>query len=156
EDGPFRGLASFDERHARCFFGREAEIDAFVERLRSTALLPVVGPSGAGKSSFVFAGVIPRLRARGRWTILSLRPGADPFDALARRVREAGAPEAADSLAERRALAGELRSIPTMLAVRLATLASATGTRMLVAIDQLEELFTHGAPDTDVAAFLRL
>jgi eukaryotic-like serine/threonine-protein kinase len=156
EDGPFRGLASFDERHARCFFGREPEIDAFVERLRSTALLPVVGPSGAGKSSFVFAGVIPRLRARGRWTILALRPGPDPFDALARRILEAGAGTPGSPAAERRALAGELRATPTLLAARLSTLASATGDQILVAIDQLEELFTHGAPAADVDAFLRL
>jgi len=156
EDGPYRGLASFGERHARYFFGRQFEIDAFVERLRTTSLLPVVGPSGVGKSSFVFAGVIPRLRARERWTILALRPGTDPFDSLARHILEAGAGGAASGPVPRRALADELRSTPTLLAARLATVAGATGTQILVVVDQLEELFTQGASERDAHGFLRL
>ncbi|HEY0991104.1 MAG TPA: serine/threonine-protein kinase, partial [Kofleriaceae bacterium] len=81
EDGPYRGLAAFDERHARFYFGRELEIDAFLERLRDTPHLPIVGPSGAGKSSFLHAGVIPRLRAREPWTVIAFRPGTDPVGA---------------------------------------------------------------------------
>jgi hypothetical protein len=56
-EGPYPGLAAFDEQRARDFFGRDAEIDDFLERLRTVTLLPVVGPSGVGKSSFVHAGV---------------------------------------------------------------------------------------------------
>jgi hypothetical protein len=74
DESPFRGLLAFSERHARYFFGRDAEVAALVERLRGEALLPVVGPSGVGKSSFVQAGVIPRLREQGAWTVLALRP----------------------------------------------------------------------------------
>ena len=77
---------AFDERHAHLFFGREPEIDEFLERMRETPLLPIVGASGVGKSSFLLAGVVPRLRARGRWTILTFRPGPEPFTALAYRL----------------------------------------------------------------------
>ncbi|MBX3155739.1 MAG: protein kinase [Deltaproteobacteria bacterium] len=152
DEGPYRGLGTFGEAHARYFFGRDGEVDAFVERLRETRLLPVVGPSGAGKSSFIYAGVIPRLRARGQWTILSLRPGADPFGALARTLLDAGS---AQSAAEQRSLAEDLRRTPTLLAARLSTLAGVRGGRIFLVVDQLEELFTHGASDEDAAAFVR-
>lgn len=170
-EGPYRGLASFDEEHARDFFGRDAEIDAFLERLRTVTLLPVVGPSGVGKSSFVHAGVVPRLRARGNWTVLLLRPGAFPIEALARRLLAAGhshnvAARARDqsdattevSLVEPevRLLAEELRITPALLALRLATLASATRGGVVLLVDQLEELFTNSAPATDVAQLLTM
>lgn len=187
-EGPYRGLAPFGEEHARDFFGRDAELDAFLERLRVATLLPIAGPSGAGKSSFLFAGVVPRLRARGGWTLVAVRPGARPVEGLARALLAAGhlddgdthdaeeptrdgatargapvdlgAPSAADALSAReaavRALARELRETPGLLAVRLATLASAGGGGALLAIDQLEELFTHGADTSDVSTVLAM
>ncbi|MBW2525882.1 MAG: protein kinase [Deltaproteobacteria bacterium] len=85
-ESPFRGLMPFTERHAGLFFGREAEIAAFVERVRHEPVLPVVGASGAGKSSFVQAGIIPRLREQEPWMVLQLRPGSRPFHALATRL----------------------------------------------------------------------
>ncbi len=86
DESPFRGLLAFDERHAELFFGRDGEIESFLERLRLFPVLPIVGPSGAGKSSFVKAGVIPRLRKQGSWTLVELRPGTDPFLLLATRL----------------------------------------------------------------------
>lgn len=154
-DAPYRGLGKFDEVHARYFYGRDAEIDAFLERLRGDSLLPVVGPSGAGKSSFVFAGVIPRLRARGGWTIVSLRPGLDPLGALARGVLEAGS-GMGTNVNERNALADDLRTTPTLLAARLATLSTATNGQILLVVDQMEEVFTQGASIAEVTTFLRL
>lgn len=171
-DGPYRGLAPFDEQHARDFFGRAGDVDSFLERLRTVTLLPVVGPSGVGKSSFVHAGVIPRLRARGAWTVISFRPGASPIDTLASRLLAAGdsgtvSRPPADAVTnvtgpgghnepDVRALARELRSTPALLAVRLATLAGAKGRGALLVIDQLEELFTNGAPEADVASLLAM
>ncbi|HEU4533071.1 MAG TPA: serine/threonine-protein kinase, partial [Polyangiaceae bacterium] len=161
EVAPFRGLAAFDERHAPFFFGREAEVDAFVERLRAHPVLPVVGPSGAGKSSFLHAGVIPRLRARESTTVLALRPGRDPLAALARAILTAGLDPTASGRAlvgrdEVAALARDLRETPTLIAARLATLAAARGGPLLVAVDQLEELFTQGASEADARCFLAL
>lgn len=153
DEGPYRGLAPFAERHAASYFGRESEIDAFIERLRVVAVLPIVGPSGAGKSSMLFAGVIPRLRARERWTVIALRPGAAPFDVLAHGVL--GIVNAGEAGPNQRAqLAGALRNTPTLLAARLATIASALNTRVLLVVDQLEELFTHGIPARDIEQFL--
>src|SRR6185295_3219260 len=169
EDGPYRGLAAFDEKHARFYFGRELEIDAFLERLRDTPYLPIVGPSGAGKSSFLHAGVIPRLRAREPWTVIALRPGPDPAGALARHLlaaisderpgdaRQSGVrPGEAQRKAQIHAFRAELLETPTLLAARLATLASMRKSRVLLAVDQLEEAFTQGAGELERQRFLTM
>lgn len=85
-ESPFPGLLPFSEQHAPLFFGRDAEVAAFLERLREQPVVPVVGPSGAGKSSFARAGVAARLREQTSWTILEMRPGATPFHTLADRL----------------------------------------------------------------------
>ena len=67
-EGPYPGLAAFDENDAGIFFGREAEIMAGMTRLRlmrkrrSPRLLVIQAASGAGKSSFLRAGLWPRLK----------------------------------------------------------------------------------------------
>ncbi len=98
DESPFRGLLPFTERHGSTFFGRDAEIDRFVEQLRHQSLVPVVGPSGAGKSSFVRAGVVPRLRDGARWVMVRMRPGNHPFETLAQELHRASAdPASRDS-----------------------------------------------------------
>lgn len=84
---PYVGLSSFKEADADRFFGRSREIAAAVALLQHQPLLGVIGPSGAGKSSFVRAGVVPWLERSGEaWTILAVRPGHDPLQALAEKV----------------------------------------------------------------------
>ncbi len=162
---PFRGLMPFAERHAELFFGRDAEILEFMEQFRERAVLPVVGPSGAGKSSFVQAGVIPRLRERGDWLVLRMRPGDAPFRALAARLSSgetfsvasgSAVPEEPRSVdhpqdqtsdfqrleAEERGLAGELLSKPHLLGLALRRLAARERKQVLLFVDQLEELVT--------------
>jgi WD40 repeat protein len=198
-EAPFRGLLPFEERHGAAFFGRDAEIAAFVERLRSEAILPVVGPSGAGKSSFVLAGVVPRLREQGPWRVIRLRPGAEPFRALAARLAPDAAstisasspaatgteatvatpgpspapgtevtlavtgPPAAPAPAAARPGGGapasptfqaELRAAPGRLGLHLAALAEAERARVLLLVDQLEELYTLGADEAERQAFM--
>jgi WD40 repeat protein/serine/threonine protein kinase len=132
---PFRGLLPFDEQHAAVFFGREAEVTAFVERMRYLPVLPLVGPSGAGKSSFVLAGVIPRLREQRRWTVLQVRPGRSPFENLAAALTAAGA-------SDDEQLARSLRDQPGLLYLTLQRLAEREQGRVLLFVDQLEELYT--------------
>jgi formylglycine-generating enzyme required for sulfatase activity len=153
-DGPFRGLAAFDERHAALFFGREADVDAVIERLRERPTVPIVGPSGVGKSSFLLAGLIPRLRARGGWTIMVVRPGAAPFAAVAHHLLAAiDERPAAAAVAD---LARDLRAAPALLAVRLETIAAAHGGQVLLAVDQLEEVFTQGGAPAEVERFCEM
>ena len=71
---PYKGLHPFTPDDAADFFGRDAEIADVLDRLDRTHLVAVVGPSGGGKSSLVLAGVVPRLRERGRTPAL-ITPG---------------------------------------------------------------------------------
>lgn len=157
EESPFRGLLPFSERQADVFYGRDNEVATFVERLRHDPLVPVVGPSGAGKSSFVQAGVIPRLRERGRWIVLRLRPGREPFDALAMRLvrgeREGSARLSSSTTARNVSLSENARDIeaelnqqlqdnPTLLSLRLHQLSDEEDAWVLLFVDQLEEVYT--------------
>jgi serine/threonine protein kinase/WD40 repeat protein len=153
EQGPFRGLLPFGERHAGLYFGREAELAAFLEQLRDEPTLAVVGPSGAGKSSFVAAGVVPRMREQGPLVLLRLRPGGDPFAALAARLRageqlstqlsQLSAPSKNGSSGDTTQLAAELAEAPSRLGLELRQLAERHGARVLLFVDQLEELYTQ-------------
>lgn len=86
ETNPFRALTPFRESDADVFFGRDEELERLVERLRHQAMLLLIGPSGVGKSSLVRAGLIPRLREQGNWTVIDLRPGPRPLHALSSRL----------------------------------------------------------------------
>jgi WD40 repeat protein/tRNA A-37 threonylcarbamoyl transferase component Bud32 len=133
EAAPYLGLASYAVGDAGRFVGREAEVAAFLGRLRISPLHVVVGPPGTGKSSFVHAGVLPGLPPG--WRTVTLRPGAAPLAALAFRLETAGVP--GDDL---RTL---LATSPSEAAARVTDTA---GSEMIVVvIDQLEELFTLGA-----------
>lgn len=158
-DCPFPGLVSFEEEHAGLFFGRDEEIDVFLERLRIRPVLPVIGPSGAGKSSFVRAGVIPRLRALGPWRFVVLRPGTAPLRALAAKVVGLLDDHTADSAllpATDRVedMASSLRENPQSLVMSLLQAARVTRSRILLFVDQLEEVFTHEADPTDQRRFM--
>ncbi|MBW2277140.1 MAG: protein kinase, partial [Deltaproteobacteria bacterium] len=165
EVSPFRGLLPFTERHAELFFGRDDEVSAFIERLRDDPVLAVVGPSGAGKSSFVQAGVIPRLREQGRWVVLPMRPGREPFESLAARVARGESGGFTSSLAgpttspgdrsarsrsgdrtrrraEEQQLKQQLLDSPGVLSLKLHEMAERENARVLLFIDQLEELYT--------------
>jgi WD40 repeat protein len=92
---PYPGMQPFDEEDAEFFYGRDAEIEEAVQRLRLNPRLGIIGPSGSGKSSLVHAGVVPRLRRDG-WRIQRLRPGPRPVDTL--RSATAGHADDARSL----------------------------------------------------------
>jgi eukaryotic-like serine/threonine-protein kinase len=128
---PFPGLAAFTRAEAAQYCGREDELDEIVERLRTAALVPIVGPSGIGKSSFVYAALVPRLEDGG-WKVLVLRPGGSPFASLAAALGVGCVDEVAASL----------RAAPDRLSVLLGDVAARFGGKLLVFVDQFEEVFT--------------
>jgi serine/threonine protein kinase/energy-coupling factor transporter ATP-binding protein EcfA2 len=180
DDGsPFAGLAAFQEADADRFFGRDRDIDHVVTELRSRPLVAVIGPSGAGKSSLVRAGVIPALKRSGEgWDAHIVRPGREPLAALAAmlgaithghgssmdpgEIGEAGLSGNGASEALRDSAASavlgplieRMRAEPGYLGARLRARASSKLRRIVVFVDQLEELYTLGAPPDERAAFL--
>lgn len=135
---PFRGLRAFQETDAEDFFGREALIDELVDAVDTNRLVAVVGPSGSGKSSVVRAGLLPRLRAAGDeepWFITDMYPGSYPFEEL----EGALARVAVDRLD---GVSDELRADELGLTRVLKRVLPDDDSRLLLVIDQFEELFS--------------
>ncbi|MGZ0201277.1 AAA family ATPase [Streptomyces sp. RM1] len=140
---PYPGLDAYSEDEAAVYFGRETQAAELTRRLHSSGPRPVdrflllTGASGSGKSSLVRAGVMPRLRRR-RWTVVpTFAPGSNPLNALAASLVVAvGGTEPVGAMVRR------LRQGPDRLAAEVARLRGGQFRRILLVIDQFEELVT--------------
>jgi uncharacterized protein YjbI with pentapeptide repeats len=147
---PYKGLAAFTEADADNFYGREEIVDRVAELVSQEPLVPIVGASGSGKSSLVQAGLIPKLRQdpNCKWQILTMRPGSKPFDALAQAIANSDCANL-----ETIALDIELASKTDALTTKLAQIRTENH-RLLLFIDQFEELFTQVADPASCQKFL--
>jgi WD40 repeat protein len=160
---PFPGLRAFATSEADRFFGRKQQIEELAARLDGVSFLAVAGSSGCGKSSLVLAGLLSKL-SRGTasgsqtvWRAVVMRPGNQPMANLAEQLsstigRGSNDDRCAGPLYGRLRLGG----LGLVDAVRLARLDSHT--RMLVMVDQFEEIFRFKrVSDVDEAsAFVKL
>ena len=151
EGNPYRGLRPFEAEHRALFFGRDQEIRAVLERLRSDPRVVVAGDSGVGKSSLCRAGVLPLVNDGGlgdtSWRVVRLVPGRRPVAALAAALSQA-------LEVNEEALGAWLASEPAALARALQRARQKTPSfGLLVFVDQAEELFTLApASDSTVVA----
>src|SRR3954447_15687979 len=156
---PYRGLQSFEEADAALFFGREADAQRLVEKLKGAPFLAVLGRSGSGKSLLVRAGLVPALRAgvlpgSESFGIELLRPGARPLEALAARAAHVqGDVPVGRALDE---LAADPRALHLAAAAALAD--APPDARVVWVVDQFEEAFTlchdQAARDAFVASLV--
>jgi WD40 repeat protein/energy-coupling factor transporter ATP-binding protein EcfA2 len=147
---PFPGLRPFEIDQHRVFFGRDREIKALTERVRSGnggAVLLVVGPSGCGKSSLVRAGLLAVMADEPGWrTLPPILPGADPVTILAGELataaRRIGLNWTEEHVKRRFNTGGFARLADELL------LADPHGPqrRLLIVLDQFEELLTLTPP----------
>ncbi|MBL8350147.1 MAG: AAA family ATPase [Burkholderiaceae bacterium] len=171
---PFPGLRSFKPGEADRFFGRRQQVDELAARLAGLPLVAVSGASGCGKSSLVLAGLLNELKRRHDedfgidWRPVVMRPGNRPIANLAaplaaamlgRSDAVAGPDEDDEALAQRTAsLVGQLRlgGLGLVEAVRQSRLPE--GARVLVVVDQFEEVFRFKrmADPDEAAAFVKL
>jgi serine/threonine protein kinase len=145
DESPYAGLSSFQEADANRFFGRTREIAALVNRLQDQPLLAVVGPSGTGKSSFVRAGVVPVLKRSGeQWESFVIRPGRHPLAALAGMAAPlvGSSPSLEEDLQKQQKLIERLVAEPGYIGNVLRGRARREGRKILLFIDQFEELYT--------------
>ncbi|MEM9606195.1 MAG: AAA family ATPase [Actinomycetota bacterium] len=159
-ENPFPGLRPFTSLEAAVFFGRDEQIDKLLSLLEGDRLVAVVGRSGSGKSSLVHAGLIPALHGAslpqlgGRWSVASLRPGSAPIARLAAAVSPALDPSGAGPSATA-SLEAELRR--SSLGLIDAARSAPSGYRLLIVIDQFEELFRYqGSTFDERARFVEL
>jgi serine/threonine protein kinase len=156
ESGPYAGLRAFQEEDAGRFFGRSREIAALATRIRDTPLMATVGPSGIGKSSLIRAGVVPALKTSGeQWEALVLRPGRDPMAALAGLLapRVSSSPTPVEDIGAQKELAKRFETEPGYLGSALRSIARRGNKRVLLFIDQFEELYTLGTEPAERRAF---
>jgi WD40 repeat protein len=158
---PFPGLRPFEVGQHRVFLGREGETEELAELLRSpleqakAAVLLVVGPSGCGKSSLVRAGLVHVMAQKsGWWTLPPILPGADPIASLARELavaaRQLGVDWTVAQVRQRLDTAGL-----TEVTNELLLAAPGERRRLLIVVDQFEELLTQTGP-TQRARFAAL
>jgi len=121
---PFKGLAAFEAADAFYFCGRERLLGELVTRLASSTFVGIVGPSGVGKSSLLRAGLLATLAA-------GALPGSADWRVMLVRPGDRSTVSLADSIA-----------------------ACAVADRILIAVDQLEEIFGEDVPPDERAAFL--
>lgn len=144
---PYRGLEEFDEVHEKFFFGRETLTADLIESLRAERFVAVLGASGCGKSSLVRAGLLPKLRAGAlplsdSWTYVIFRPGDHPLQELALSLTRLDHVD--DQLTASQELLKNLISEESSLHgyVRLLLAKQRKDSRLLILIDQFEEMFS--------------
>ncbi|MGH3683705.1 MAG: TIR domain-containing protein, partial [Pseudonocardiaceae bacterium] len=147
---PFPGLRPLDVNDHQVFFGRSSEVGQLAGLLRSPAervegaVLVVVGPSGCGKSSLVRAGLVHVMAGEPGWWVLDpVLPGADPVAALVRELavaaRKLGLGWTVAEVGHRVGEGGLVGLVDEVLLV-------AGVRRLLVVVDQFEELLTQALP----------
>ena len=146
---PYPGLRSFGAGDATWFHGRDAEITDLLVRLSGQLAtggpLVVVGASGTGKSSLLVAGLFPVLDREARWPRVVLTPGDRPVDTLAARlagVIHVDPASIAHAIRQEPARFGELCRV------------GQDGARLVIVVDQFEQLFTDGAVAGERMAFV--
>jgi energy-coupling factor transporter ATP-binding protein EcfA2 len=169
---PFPGLRPFQIDEYRFFFGRGAASQELLTRLQNSRFLAIIGAEGSGKSSLIQAGLIPALRggmlagAGAGWRIVVTRPGDDPLSNLAgqlvkKRMMSEGTAslnvDENEAVIEAMLRAGSLGLVDVVRQARLAE-----QTKLLIVVDQFEELFVlpaarkPGSTTEEASAFVKL
>ncbi len=163
---PYRGLRPFTPRDRRFYFGRDDEARRMLDVLRGgERLLTVVGASGSGKSSLVMAGIVPAILegalGEGAFQVRIMRPGPRPCEALSAVLasvsttddtgawRQTTVSDADSSVVI--ALREKSETLATVLKDRLGS--SKKKTRLLLVVDQLEEMVSIAQTREEAQAF---
>ena len=162
-ESPYKGLQYFDVQDAARFFGREMITAKLVALLHTQSFLAVVGASGSGKSSIVRAGLVPALQsaeplADGSlppkdsecWQVRIITPTAHPLRELAACLTQD-----VESVTAATTLINDFAKDAHSLDMAVSrTLKRLGGERLLLVVDQFEELFTACKDQAERKAFI--
>ena len=165
ETTPYLGLDTFDESSAQLFFGRDADVQRLVEKLKATNFLAVIGASGSGKSSLVRAGLIPELRKNAlprssECIFVVLRPGSQPIVQLAIELLKLVSKDygQADLNATERELHQNESGLYKGILLQMSRLGLSPEQerqrKVVLVVDQFEEVFTLCQDEADRRSFL--
>lgn len=155
---PYKGLRAFQQADAADFFGRTDMIARVLRRLQEPVaqsnFLAVIGPSGSGKSSLVKAGVLPGLRS-GRvpgsedWFYAEMVPSHAPLEELSSALLSVSTVDLPDMVyILRDNVDGLTRGVRQAL--------PDPDSKLVLMIDQFEELFTQVEHESERQRFLDL
>ncbi len=164
---PYKGLDPFRSKDEGDFFGRDSLIVDLVDMVRKLVtperpvdankrLLAVIGPSGSGKSSVVMAGLLPQLRQGNlpgseEWMYIDMVPGQHPVEALEQALSDFFPARSFKTIRED--LEGDSsRGLHRLLA----SLTKSHETKVVLLIDQFEEVFTQTVSENERQHFLEL
>jgi energy-coupling factor transporter ATP-binding protein EcfA2 len=165
---PYKGLRVFTADDTKDFFGRDRLVNELVKDVQELLaadqvtpeqgrLLALIGPSGSGKSSVMMAGLLPKilydtLPDSAKWTYLEpMVPGKHPLEALALVLKPYFPDSSIKTLRE------DLDDDATRGLHLLATqLVKKSDTRVVLLVDQFEELFTQTESEAERQQFVEL
>jgi hypothetical protein len=165
---PYKGLHAFTTGDAQDFFGRDRLVDELVKDVQGLLvpkqsapeqgrLLALIGPSGSGKSSVLMAGLLPKLQHdalpdSAKWIYLeSMMPGKRPLESLALVLKSFFPDSAIKTLRE------DLDDDAARgLHLLVTQLVKKSDTRVVLIIDQFEELFTQTESEAERQQFIQL
>lgn len=158
---PYKGLRAFRAEDRADFFGRDLLINQLIQTLSeidaTARLMAVVGPSGSGKSSVVMAGLLPALQDgafedSAEWVYLDpIVPGIHPVEnltaALATMLPQRSQTSIREDLDQKSSRGFHLLA---------RQIVGSKPVRLVLYVDQFEELFTLTADDTERQQFIDL
>ncbi|MGB0563766.1 MAG: CHAT domain-containing protein, partial [Spirulinaceae cyanobacterium] len=148
---PYRGLAPFTPADAAVFCGREETIEKLAYAVYTKPWVALLGASGSGKSSLVLAGLVPHLAQEA--IALIFRPTAQPLAQLVTALM----PQLHQTDWTAETLQQALLAGTTTLGQILATIRRQhPQPRLLLVVDQFEELYTLCGDRTQQRSFLQL
>lgn len=145
QKSPYIGLKPFSMDDEAIFYGRKSVVDTLEKKVQDSRFVFLVGASGSGKSSIVQAGLAPRLK-RANWRVLNpikpLSSWNSPSDNLKLHLVKELCVDRSDSI---ETLTKNLKSEGLGVASQWVP----EGQKVLVIIDQFEEIFQDHENDKD-------
>ncbi|MEH2465839.1 nSTAND1 domain-containing NTPase, partial [Nostoc sp.] len=149
DECPYRGLEAFDKQHAEFFFGRQKVVNHIQQKLDLAKFVPIIGVSGSGKSSVVRAGLIPQLDD-SEWQVLeAIKPGFEPLIKLRGAFQQFF-----PGVRKEKQLKDLIDNEQNNLSAILENLPGSA--KLLLVVDQFEEVFTGGANQQEKQRFIDL